>query len=174
MSKSTSSKQYIMNTATEVQSIIDTLDDEDRIKLGGKPGTPYMLKDDEDDYAKRFIARNTAGQAVGFLDLCWASNNALSAVVVTSSNVRGQGIANRLIEEMIAWLNDSDEAQEMGIVKINWFARRDNPASLYLAHKHGFCERKDYRRDEKWWGGVLWRDNCETLEKEEYKHGTTL
>lgn len=118
-----------------------------------------MSKDDEDDYAKRFIARNAARQAAGFLDLCWAANNALSAVVATSSNARGQGIADQLIEEMAAWLNESDEAQEMNIVKINWFARRDNPASLYLAHKHGFRERKDYRRNGKWWGGVLWRDN---------------
>lgn len=156
MPESSNARQYIMSTADEIESIIDTLDDEERIKLGGEPGTPYMSEEDEYDYAKRFIKRDSTGRTVAFLDLCWASNNALSAVVVTRRDTRGQGYADELVEDMVEWLSMSDEARDMDIEKINWFARRDNSASLCLATKHGFRERDDYRQDGEWWGGELW------------------
>lgn len=151
-----------------VQNIVDSLRDGERRLLGGIPDTPYLLDDEYDDIAARFlsiagspqspaaipldtlrdIADDTPDAADGFLDLYRAGGGTYSITVAVRPTARGTGTATRLVEEAQEWLWRS------GGVQLNWFAKRENEISIALAVRCRFQERDDYRDDPEWWGGA--------------------
>lgn len=147
-------RRYVKETSGAIQVLIDSLPDDDRHAMGGVPGTPYLADDAISEVAKRFVKRNEKGTIVGFLDLYWASKGAASGCVAVHPESQGTGVATALMKDMLSWLDESPEAAALGIERINWFARRSNPASIRLAVSNGFSERGDYATDKEWWGGI--------------------
>lgn len=156
-------RRFVEDTARAIQALVESLSDAERMAMGGEPGTPYLDEKDESEVAKRFVRRDEDRRIVGFLDLYWASKGAVSACVAVRRASQGKGVAGALVRDMARWLDESPEAAALGIDRINWFAKRDNPASIRLAVANGFSERDDYVKDGEWWGGV--REKGERGEK---------
>lgn len=147
-------RNYAKKTSSDVQSIVDTMSDKERRMLGGTPGTAYLTEDELNDVAKRFVKR-VGKTPVAFLDIYYASNGAGTIALGTKSgkDYRGKGYASELVKKAQDWLETPQAKEILEMNTYNWFAKRENAASINIAKKYGFTERKDYQSDEEWWGG---------------------
>lgn len=134
----------------EVQEIVNTLSADARRLLGGIPDTPYLLEEDEDDVVARFLLC-VDDIPVAFADLYRATPPYVSITIAVKNDCQRCGYARTLAEYILDWLC-SPEARANDIEHINWFARRENTASISLARSLGFCEKSDYADDTKWFG----------------------
>lgn len=149
----------VVRTRTSIQELVDTLSAKDRNLMGGRKGTEYTTDEEIHEVVKRFIKR-IGKTPVAFLDLYQGAEGEGSITIATRSgkDYRSKGYASELVKEAQKWL-DTPEAKEMlNVSTLNWFAYRDNPASIALAKKMGFSEWDGYYKrfgDENpnYWGG---------------------
>lgn len=159
----------VKKTSKDVQGIVDSLSAKDRKLLGGKPGTEYLSSDEIDDVMKRFVTK-IGDTPVAFLDIYKASNGAGSVALATKSgkDYRGKGYASDLVKKAQDWLDSPEAKEALNVSTLNWFAKRENAASLALAKKRGFIEREDYKNDEEWWCGRYQRESSKDISKKTY------
>lgn len=149
----------VMRTRNEIQELVDTLSVKDRNLMGGEKGTEYTTDEEVHEVMKRFV-KKVGKTPVAFLDLYKGAEGEGSITIATrsGSKYRSKGYASDLVKQAQNWL-DSDEAKKsMNISTLNWFAYRDNPASIALAKKMGFAEWDGYYKrfnetNPQWWGG---------------------
>lgn len=143
--------RYVARTSNKVQSIVNTMSNDERRKLGGDPNKPYMDQNEIQSVAKRFLKEN-GDIPIAFLDIYYATNSG-TIVIGTNRDYRGKGNAADLVKKAKKWLETPQAQEILGMNSLNWFALRNNEASINLAKKSGFKDRSDYEEDEEWWGG---------------------
>lgn len=151
-----SAKTHIEKTANKVQTLIDALPDDERIDMGGTPGTLYLSLEEESDVIRRFTEHED-NVLIGFLDIYSTDDiGRANIVLAVHPDYRGRSIATKLTSRAKEWI-ESTTAKEEGINAITWFAKKDNVPSVLLAQRHDFVLMENYENDPEWWGGVIYR-----------------
>lgn len=131
-----------------VVSVMDTLPPDDKSLMGLSPdaaypsGSPIICR----------IVAYSADVPAGFLDLERRGSSSASVVVAVSPAYRGHGVSSDLVASAIEW-QEGDGFIHAIVSRIEWFAKRKNKTSLYLAQKYGFVPYDGFYDEEEWWGG---------------------
>lgn len=143
-------EKQVVNTEKDVQSIVDSMSKHEQELLGVSNGQ-YMLEDEVQGVAKRFIKKHN-DTPVAFLDIYYGRENGGTIAIGTKSgeDYRGKGYASDLVTKAQKWLESPEAKDVLNITLLDWYARRENDASIDLAKKYGFTERKDREDDSEW------------------------
>lgn len=139
-------------TKDAVDSIISTLDKEDRHRLGMDENEPYLSLDEGEYLVFRSLIK-VDKLPVSFFDLLEDGEKSLNVCLGTrhGDEYRGRGYATKATEQAMAWvkMNKNNLPQDY----IHWSALRTNTASRKLAEKYGFELYEDNERwtpDDEW------------------------
>lgn len=131
-------KEEAAKTKADVDSITDTLSDEEKTLMGWDEGeTEYLTINEGKRVVARFIQYD-GSTPVAFFDLMDVNTESLNAVTATRSGkkYRGKGYSSRCVQEGLQWFMNNKDTY--GYTQIVWWAHKNNIPSQRVAEKNGF------------------------------------
>lgn len=136
-------------TKSDVDSIIDSMSNTDKRKLGLNDGEGYLTVQQGEWVVKRILLKH-GNKPIAFFDLLRDGDN-LDVVIGTHAGdeYRGKGYGTQVARKGLEWCEKNKDKWE----NITWGARSDNAGSIRIAEKLGFELEKEYDRDGHKWKG---------------------
>ena len=131
-------KEEAAKTKSDVDSITNTLSEEEKILMGWDEGeTEYLTINEGKRVVARFIQYD-GSIPVAFVDLMDVNTKSLNAAAATRSGkkYRGKGYSSKCVQEALQWFNNNKDTY--GYTQIVWWAHKKNIASQRVAEKNGF------------------------------------
>lgn len=134
-------------TSPKVQQIIDTMNADEKDRLGLHPSGKYLNREDSAAVAKR-VLKEVGNKPVAFFDVLEdkdeKGNTFYNTVIGVSHDEQGKGYGKEVAKKGMDYI---DRIMKRGD-KVVWGVRQDNSASIHIAEKHGF------KRKDEWDGWV--------------------
>jgi len=136
-------------TSKQVDSIINTMSDDERKKLGIGKGERYLDFEQGSQVAKRILLKS-GRTPVSFFDLLEEGNEVNVSLGTRSGNkYRGKGYASKVARQGLDWYDKNKD--KYGYTRIVWGVRTDNIPSIRIAKKYGFnIDPNSYSDDNTW------------------------
>lgn len=140
--RNTNRKNIIRNReyTDDVNSIVRSMSDSDKKKLGASLNEDWIEKEYEYDIirnkAKTFIEKH-GDTPVSFVEV-WTNGTRTGQIAIgtrSGEEYRGKGYATKGMDACNKWL---ERYGYLTMDEVEWWARTDNPGSNRLAEKYGF------------------------------------